>query len=190
MKTIVLITTIAIFQLLCTNGIQAQTTQIESPKAGSIYDVLDAWSGIWNVQLEARDSISAPYYHVDWTLNGQRILNGYALEVIHLWNTKNLTQNGIEITGYDPFKKVCMTHIFYDDGSWINSTPTFTDKGTCIENGATYYPNGKVQISRLTWNFSDDWMSFVVIGENLNDNVWWKAFEGKGTKINQQEVAK
>ena len=79
-----------------------------------------------------------------------------------------------------------MTHIFYDDGTWFNSTPTFTDKNTCIENGATYYPNGKVEVSRWTWNFSDDWMSFVVTGENLKDNFWWKAFEGKGTKINQK----
>jgi phage pi2 protein 07 len=74
-----------------------------------------------------------------------------------------------------------MTHIFYDDGSWLYSTPNFTDKGTCIENGATYYPNGKVDTWRYTWNFSDDMMSLVVKGENLKDNVWWKAFEGKGT---------
>ena len=76
---------------------------------------MDAWSGIWNVQGVARDSISAPYYHVDWTLTGQRILNGYALEILHQWKTKNFTQNGVEITGFDPIKKRCMTHIFYDD---------------------------------------------------------------------------
>jgi hypothetical protein len=28
-------------------------------------------------------------------------------------------------------------------------------------------------------------MSFAVEGENLKDNNWWKAFEGKGTKSNQ-----
>ena len=95
---------------------------------------------------------------------------------------QRFTQNGVEITGYDPIKKICMCHIFYDDGSWFNSTPTFTDKRTCIEDGATYYPNGKVEVSRWIYNFSDDWMSFIVKGENLKDNVWWKAFEGKGTK--------
>ena len=94
-------------------------------------------------------------------LTGQRILDGYALEILHQWKTKNFTQNGVEITGYDPIKKICMTHIFYDDGTWLNSTPTFTDKRTCIENGATYYPNGKVEVSRWTWNFGDDWMSFT-----------------------------
>jgi hypothetical protein len=155
--------------LFCTNGIQAQSTQKKFPRAGSEYNVLDAWSGIWNVQGEARDSITASYYHVDWTLTGKRILNGYALEIIHQWKTKDFTQNGVEITGYDPVKK----------------TPTFTNRRTCIEDGATYYPNGKVEVSRWTWNFSDDWMSFVVLGENLKDNNWWKAFEGKGTKINQ-----
>jgi hypothetical protein len=29
-------------------------------------------------------------------------------------------------------------------------------------------------------------MSFVVKGENFKDNVWWKAFEGKGTKSNKK----
>jgi hypothetical protein len=69
MKSFCLTAAIAVFLLLCSNGIQAQTTQTESPKAGSEYNVLDAWSGIWNVQGEASDSISAPYYHVDWTLS-------------------------------------------------------------------------------------------------------------------------
>jgi len=183
MKTFCPATMIVVFLLLCTNGIHAQTTKTESPKAGSEYNVLDAWSGIWNIQLEARDSISAPYYHVDWTLNGHRILNGYALEVIHLWKTENFTQNGIEITGYDPAKKECMTRIFYDsDGSWINSTPTFTDKRTCIENGTMNFPNGKVQILRVTWKFSVDMMSVDVKGENLTDNIGWVQMEGKGTK--------
>jgi hypothetical protein len=186
MKTFCAPIIIAAFLLLLTNGIRAQTTQTESPKAGSEYNVLDAWAGIWNVQGEARDGISAPYYHVDWTLTGQRILNGYALEILHQWKTNNFTQNGIEITGYDPIKKICMTHIFYDDGSWLNSTPTFIDKRTCIENATTYYSNGKVEVSRRTWNFSDDWMSFVVKGENFKDNVWWKAFEGKGTKSHKK----
>jgi hypothetical protein len=183
MKKSCFTTIVVVFLLLFSNEIQAQTTLTESPKAGSEYNVLDAWSGIWNIQVEARDSISAPYYHVDWTLNGHRILNGYALEVIHLWKTKNLTQNGIEITGYDPSKKECMTHIFYDsDGSWINTTPTFTDKRTCIENGTMYFPNGKVQIFRMTWKFSENMMSVDVKGENMNNNIWWIQMEGKGTK--------
>jgi len=182
MKIKSVITIIAVFLFLCTNGMQAQTTQKVSPKAGYEYNVLDAWSGIWNIQGEARDSISAPCYHVDWALTGQRILNGYALEILHQWKTKDFTQNGVEITGYDPIKKIFMCHIFYDDGSWLNSTFTFTDKRTCFENGAIYYPNGELVIIRNTFNFSEDWMSFVAKGENLTDNTWWIAFEGKGTK--------
>jgi len=58
MKPFCLTTMIIVFLLLCTNGIQAQTTQKEFPRAGSEYDVLDAWSGIWNAQGEVRDSIS------------------------------------------------------------------------------------------------------------------------------------
>ena len=65
-----------------------------------------------------------------------------------------------------------MTHVFYDDGSWGNSTPKFTDKRTCIENGTFYYPNGDVNIWRTTWNFSDDWMSLTVKYETLKDNIW------------------
>ncbi|MGD0342054.1 MAG: hypothetical protein ABSA76_10150 [Bacteroidales bacterium] len=186
MKTFHLTTMIFVFLLLCSIGIQAQTTQTESLKAGSEYNVLDAWSGFWTIQGDARDSISAPYYHVDWTLKGQRILNSYAIEIFHQWKTKNFTQNGVEITGYDPQKKVCMTHIFYDDGSWLNSTPVFTGNRTCIENGTSYYPNGKTDIWRCTWNFSDDWMSLTVKCEDLKNANWLTLWELKGTKDNKK----
>jgi hypothetical protein len=160
----------------------SQTTLSESPKAGPEYNVLDAWTGIWNIQGEARDSISGPYYHVNCNLNGKRILNGFALEISHKWETKSFIQTGIEVTGYDPIKKICITHIFYSDGSWLNSTPLFTGERTYIENGVTYYPNGKVDIWRNTWNFSEDWMSLKVIGESMKNDSWWKAFEGSGIK--------
>jgi hypothetical protein len=42
MKTLCLTTLIAFFFFFCTNGMQAQTTQKEAPKAGSEYNVLDA----------------------------------------------------------------------------------------------------------------------------------------------------
>jgi hypothetical protein len=45
-----------------------------------------------------------------------------------------------------------------------------------------YFPNGKVQIFRVTWKFSEDMMSVDVKGENMNDNIWWIQMEGKGTK--------
>ena len=181
MKAVRLTTMITIL-LFCTNGIQAQTTQEESRKAGVEYNVLDAFSGTWNVQGEARDSIYAPYYHVDWILKGQRILNGYVLEIFHQWKTNDLTQNMIEITCYDSINKSCLTHIFYDNGCWEYSKPKFIDKRTCIEEGTTYFPNGKFNIWRYTWIFSDNWLSFDVIGENFNNNTWWKAFECKGIK--------
>ena len=66
MKTLCLTTIIVVTLSLCPNELQAQTMETKPPRAGSEYNVLDAWSGIWNVQGEARDSISAPYYHVDW----------------------------------------------------------------------------------------------------------------------------
>jgi len=105
MTALCLKTMVVAYLLLYMNGIQAQTTKNDFPKAGAEYNVLDAWSGIWNAQGEARDSISASWYHVDWTLAGKRVLNGYALEITHQWKTKAFTQNGVEITGYDPIKK-------------------------------------------------------------------------------------
>ncbi len=95
MKAIRVIIIIAVILLFYAKGIQAQTTQTEFPKAGSEYNVLNAWSGIWNIQGEARDNIAAPYYHVDWTLTGHRILNGYALEILHQWKTKDFTHYGL-----------------------------------------------------------------------------------------------
>jgi hypothetical protein len=51
-----------------------------------------------------------------------------------------------------------------------------------LETGTMYFPNGKVQIFRVTWKFSEDMMSVDVKGENMNDNIWWIQMEGKGTK--------
>ena len=88
------------------NEIKAKTTQTASPKAGSEYNILDAWSGIWNIQGEVRDSISTPYFHVDWTIKGERILNGYTIEIFHQMKIKDFTLKGVEVTGYDPLKKL------------------------------------------------------------------------------------
>jgi hypothetical protein len=189
MKKSILILVIAGFLVIGLSEVQAQTTQTESPIAGSEYNVLDAFSGIWTIQGEARDSLSAPYYNVVWTLKGQRILNGYAIEVFHQWKTKEYTLNGVEITGYDPNKKECITHIFWDNGSRDNSTSTpvfYTGKRICIENGTTYFPNGKSDIWRYTWNFSDDWMSLTVKCETLKDTNQVALWELKGTKDNNK----
>jgi len=185
MKKSFLILVIAGFLVIGLSEIQAQSTQTESPRAESEYNVLDVFSGIWTIQGEARDSLSAPYYHVVWTLKGQRILNGFAQEIFHQWKTKDYTQNGVEITGYDPSKKVSLTHILYDDGSWLNSTSVFV-KRTCIETGATYYPNGKSDIWRITWKYTDDWMSLTAKCETLKDSNWVTLWELKGTKDNKK----
>jgi hypothetical protein len=186
MKKSLLILVIAGFLVIGLSEVQAQTTQTESPKAGSEYNVLDAFSGIWTIQGEARDSLSAPYYHLDWTMKSKKILNGYAIEIFHQWKTKDYTLNGVEITGYDPNKKECITHIFWDEGSWGNSTAVFTDKRICIENVNFYYPNGKSDIWRYTWNYSDDWMSRTVKCETLKDAKWVTLWELKGTKDNNK----
>ena len=182
MKKFCLTISIAVSLLICFNELQAQTLQTASPKAGSEYNVLDALSGIWTIQGEARDSVNAPYYHLIWTLNGRRILNGYAIEILREWHASTYTQKGVEITGYDPVKKTFMCHIFYDDGTWWNSTFTFPDKRNIIENGANYYPNGRENIMRVTWNFGEDFMSQKVKGEILKNNHWYTLFELIGTR--------
>jgi hypothetical protein len=83
MKNFCLTIMMAVFLLFCLDEIQAQITETEPPKAGSEYDVLDAWVGVWTIEGEAQDSINAPYYHIGWTLKGQRILNGFAIEIFH-----------------------------------------------------------------------------------------------------------
>jgi hypothetical protein len=186
MKKSFLILVIAGFLAIGLSEIQAQTSQTESHKAGTGYNIFDVLSGIWLLQGEARDSISAPYYHVDWTLKSQKILNGYAIETLQNWKTKDYTQNGVEIDGYNPLKKVTMNHIFYDDGSWIYSEGKLTGKRTILETGTTYYPNGKTDIWRNTWNYSDDWMSLTIKYEVLKDENWITLWELKGTKENKK----
>jgi hypothetical protein len=159
--------------------VRAQSNTVQP---GPEYNVLNAWTGDWNVQGEAKDTESGPAYKVYWTLKGQRILGGFFLEIHHIWKAQGTVQTGLEVTGYDPTKRACMTHIYYDDGSWIISTPTFIDERTCIENGSTYFPDGKVKKWRYTWNFGPDSKSLEVKGEDDRDGTWWTSFEGKGVR--------
>ncbi len=50
---------------------------------------------------------------------------------------------------------------------WLNSTSVFSDKRTLIEDGTTYYPNGKFNVWRCIFNYSNDWMSNTVKFETL-----------------------
>jgi Protein of unknown function (DUF1579) len=170
---------ISVVVLVFATTISAQTT---APQAGPEYNVLDAWAGEWNIQAEVKDSPSGPAHRVDWTLKGKRILGGFFLEVRHISIIEGTVQNGLEVTGYDPTKKACITHIFFDDGSWVISTPTFINDRTCIEIGTEYFPDGKVVKWRNTWNFSPDWMSLSVKGEDEKDGTWWTSMEGEGIR--------
>jgi hypothetical protein len=159
--------------------IRAQT---KTAQPGPEYNVLNAWTGDWVIQGEAKDTESGPAYKVYWTLKGQRILGGFFLQIHHMWKAQGIIQNGLEITGYDPVKKMCSTYISYDDGSWLISTPTFIDEKTCIETGTTFYPDGRVQRYRYTWNFSSDGKSLSLKGENETAGKWWSQFEAKGIR--------
>jgi hypothetical protein len=177
MKRIVFVVSVAV--LVFSVAVKAQTSV---PQPGPEYKILDAWAGEWTIQVEVKDSPSGPAYKVDWTLKGQRILGGFCLQVHHTWRAKGAVQNGLEVTGYDPTKKACMTHVFYDDGSWINSTPTFINERTCIETGTENFPDGIVKKLRVTWEFSPDFMSLSVKEEDEKDGTWWTSMAGKGIR--------
>lgn len=168
--------------LICFSEFYGQT---DSTVAGPEYNILNVFTGRWDIQLKARDSLGGEWYNVDWTLTGKRILKGYCLENTQVWKDKHGVFNGIEIDSYDPLKKIWIAHIVYDDGSWLNSTPTFIDSVTCIENGTTNYPNGRVEMWRDTWNFSSDLMLATVKCEDSTDHNWWVTFEGKGIRKKQ-----
>lgn len=173
-----------IFLLLCPGRLPGQNNLKESLKPGAEYNVLDIWSGTWDIQGEARDSLYGAFYPVSWTLKGNRVLNGYALEISSQWKAGEITQNGLGLIGYDPHRKIYMTNIYYDiDRSWCNSAISFTGKTTCVEHGATYYTTGKSVMWQNTWNFSEDGKSVTVKSEKLNTAGWWLTFEVKGTKI-------
>ena len=164
----------------------AAWTQTSTVQSGPEYKILDAWAGDWTIQAEAKDSSSGLASNVDCILKGQRILGGFFLEVHHTYKSQGGVQTGLEVTGYDPTKKTCMTHVFFDDGSWIISTLTFIDERTCIEDGTTYSPDGKVEKCRITWNFSPDWMSLSVKKEDEKDGTWWTSMEGKGVRSQEK----
>jgi hypothetical protein len=108
---------------------KVQTSTVQS---GPEYKILDAWTGDWIIQEEAKDTPAEPAYRVDWTLKGQRILGGFFLEVHHRLEFLGTVQNGLEVTGYDPIEKTCTTHVYYDNGSLIISKWTFISERTSV----------------------------------------------------------
>lgn len=164
----------------------AVRTQSDTVRPGSEYDILNAWAGDWAIQGEAKDTPSGPKYKFDWTLNGQRILGGFFLQIHTMWKAQGTVQKGLVVTGYDPGKKTCFTHGHNDDGSWMISTAAFINERTCIENGSTYLPIGKVLKWRNTWNFSPDRTSFSVKSESDENGAWWTRFEAQGVRGRQK----
>jgi Protein of unknown function (DUF1579) len=151
-------------------------------RSGPEYKILDAWAGRWVIQGEAKDALSGPAHRVYWTLNGRRILGGFFLQIQTMWKAQGTVQNGLVVTGFDPTKKVCTTHGYNDEGSWLISTLVFISERTCLETGSTFYPDGRVLQYRMTWNFGPDGNSLSVTGENEKDGTWGTSFEGKGVR--------
>jgi hypothetical protein len=172
-------TSICLVILVSGVAVRAQTSTVQP---GPEYKILDAWAGDWAIQGEAKDMPSGSACKVYWTLKGQRILGGFFLQIHTMWKAQGTVQNGLVVTGYDPTKKTCFTHGHNDDGSWMVSTAAFINERTCIETGSSYFPDGRVQHYRNTWNFSPDWKSLSVKGENEKDGTWWTAFEAKGVR--------
>jgi len=156
--------------------------QTKTVQPGPEYNVLNAWTGDWAIQGEAKDTESGPAYKVYWTLKGQRILGGFFLEVHHRQEGAGVVVNGLEVTGYDPIEKTCTTHVYNDDGSLIISKSIFISERTVVENGMSYFPDGNVYKWRTTWNFGPDWKSLSVKQENDKDGTWWTSFEAKGVR--------
>jgi hypothetical protein len=172
-------TSICLVLLVSAVTVRAQSNTV---RPGPEYDVLNAWAGYWVIQGEVKETPSGSAHKLYWTLKGERILGGFFLQVRTTWKAQGIIQNALVITGYDPAKKTCTTHGYNDDGSWLISTPTFIDERTCIENGSTHLPDGKVLRWRNTWNFSADGKSLSVKGENEKDGTWWTRLEAKGVK--------
>lgn len=177
MKRILIVACLA--GLMSTIFVRAQKN---TDKPGPEYNVLDAWTGNWTVLGQARDTPSGAAYKSEWTFTGRRILGGFFLEVRHREKYKGRVEEFLEITTYDPLKKACVSHVYHDNGSWEVSGPAFVDERTCIDNGKTYYPDGRVKKWRFTWTFSADGKSVSVKEEDEQDGKWWTAYEGQGVK--------
>jgi len=172
-------TSICLVILVSGVAVRAQTSTVQP---GPEYKILDAWAGDWVIQGEAKDMPSGSSYKVYWTLKGQRVLGGFFLQIHTMWKAQGTVQYGLVVTGYDLTKKTCATHGYNDDGSWLISTAAFINERTCIETGSSYFPDGRVQKWRNTWDFSPDRNSLSVKGENDKNGIWWTSFEGKGVR--------
>jgi hypothetical protein len=171
----------AISLLVLVSGVTARA-QTKSAQPSPEYRVLDAWTGSWLLLGEARDTPSGPVYKSEWSYTGQRILGGFFLEVHHREKFKGTVEEFLELMGYDPPKKACISHVYGDSGRWEISSLTFINERTCVENGTTYYPDGRTKQWRFTWTFGPDGKSVSVKEEDDKDGTWWTAYEGKGVK--------
>ena len=175
MRSILSLGALLIFIITFTCPVMAQEIEL-TPQMKEWEPVLGKWSGT----SEYRESPSGTW--IKESLEWEYQSRGFCLE--NRWKSKGEEDYSmIEIIGYDPVKKCYVDIGFRDDGSWISITSMGWSGATLNLNLTDTSVNGKVSVSRCSWEYSPNFKSARVIAEDFTNGKWWTSWKMEATKI-------
>lgn len=172
-------TAVSMMLLMWVVAAQAQSAE---PKPAPELRLWDSSLGDWVSSGTAKDTPTGPEYKVEWHTHCHWILGGFFLQWDSTWKGNGVESRWLEISFFDPIKKIHTISGFSSDGSSWTGTVTFQGKESQVENFTVTIPDGEVSTCRNTWHGSPDGMTVSGTEECEENGVRWTAFKVKGTK--------
>lgn len=173
-------TSVAVGLSLLVLAVAAQA-QPAAPKPGPEHKKLEAWVGDWTTEGVGKDDSASPEHKILWTSQARWILGGLFVEFNHLWKSDGKETRGLEIAGYDLYKKTYTSHIFRRNGTAEAANVTFNDR-TYVISSTNVADDGRQQKWTCTWILAPDSTSASGKCEVSEGGARWTSFAGKGTK--------
>ena len=176
MKNALIVVGVSILILACTGPATAQEIEL-SPELKNWEPVL----GKWSYEVEFRESPTSEWKKgsLIWEFRS----GGFFVEIRKTGELGGPKHSGIEIFGYDPFKRTYVSSFFNSNG--IRGGVTSMDwSGTTLNVNATIATAERETFPiRVSWEHSSDFKSVMATFETFTDGTWWISRKMQGSKV-------
>ena len=137
--------------------------------------------GKWTMDMETRATPSGAWRTGSqiWDYRSE----GYFVEIRGTSNVGGRDTSWIEVVGYDPVKRMCISSYFTSNGGRGSVTSMGWSGTTLSVNYNRYTADREVRVRRNTFEYSPDFKSVTLTGETFTDGKWWISAKGEGTKV-------
>jgi hypothetical protein len=137
--------------------------------------------GKWTGELETRESPIGDWVKGPWTWDVRS--GGFFVEFRVTSELGGRETSGIEILGYGPIKRTFVSTSFRSDGSRGVATSEGWNGTTLGVNWTNFTADREVEVRRATWDFSPDFKSVTLTGEQFTDGKWWVSDKANNVKV-------